>query len=89
MRTAKYIIVSEFGHEQAIVFGELLTHKDVAGHKKVIAAGQVSFSILNWESDSIRKDHEIEISCYGYSTSCAVSSRGADDAKIIRKSLGM
>jgi len=74
----KYIIVESNGLEMPIVFASLLNHREVAGARKVVAAGFVSFSIDNGAP-------ELNAECYGRSKSLNIGSRPDIDDKLIEQ----
>jgi len=80
----KYIIVESNGLEMPIVFASLLNHREVAGARKVVAAGFVSFSIDNGEYGFYRAP-ELNAECYGRSESLNISSRPGIDDKLIER----
>ena len=69
----KYIIVKRLG-EHAILFPEILTHKEVAGNRPVIAAGFVEIKGVEGRCGSIN----VTTYCYGRSISLDKDSRECD-----------
>lgn len=77
----KYLIVrSEFGVETAILFDEILNHKDVAGDQAVVSAGfvQVAGTSNKWGGVI----HETF--CYGESGALQKVARPEDTAIVER-----
>ena len=80
----KYIVVKgQFGDESAILFDELLTHKDVAQTQQVISAG---FVRVKGVVDRLGTEY-LETCCYGESTSLDKKSRGEVDTRIVTRAL--
>ena len=84
MATLKYIIVEENGHEHAILFPEIITHKQVsrvhrASDLHLVSAG---FCSINQKGES----GEFRVSRWGRSDSIPKDGRDEDKA-IIEKSL--
>lgn len=84
---AKYIIIEgEFGVEAPIVFSHLLTHVSVAGGRKVLGAGKVSFGVVADPNDRGYEPRMVmEANCYGESISLGIKSRGYEDDKLIEQ----
>lgn len=72
----KYIIVQDEGHDQAVVFSPIMSHKQMAGGLKVVAAGFCSF------------DGAGNVSVWGESVTLQVKSR-LQDYEIIRKQFNL
>jgi hypothetical protein len=77
---AKYIIVESNGLEMPIVFASLLKHKEVAGARKVVAAGFVFFRHGHGGEET-----NMVAECFGMSTSLEISSRPGIDDKLIER----
>ena len=69
----KYIIVHDSGLEKAILFDELLAHKDVAGRFNVVSAGFCSIGE--------------KVQVYGESVTLDMRSR-KEDVVLIEEALG-
>jgi len=70
----KYIIVqTSYGGEEAIIFGELLTHKEVAGNLDVISAGFCQLA-----------DGGFTYSVWGSSVTLGIGSR-KEDSEILNR----
>lgn len=67
----KYIVLDGSGCGDAIIFNEVLTHKEVAGSNKVLGAGFVSFYVDD------RGD--VKPQCFGESSTLGCKCRGKDD----------
>jgi len=80
----KYLILdnlSSFGNTDGpVIFPEFETHKAVAnrygGKEHVIAAGFVQIYV---------EEGKLKVSCFGSSQGLKASSRGEDDARMIRR----
>jgi hypothetical protein len=80
----KYIIVFSHGVETPILFPEWIGHAEVAGERKVIAAGLVRLTGGEQKWDTIVSSNEIQVKCFGRSPSLKVNSRGGEDAFLIQ-----
>ncbi len=69
----KYIIIDRLG-EWAILFPEILTHKEVVGNRTVISAGFVEIKGVEGRCGSINETTY----CYGRSISLDKDSRECD-----------
>ncbi len=79
---SKYIVFDSFWVEQAIVFPETMTHRQIAnfvGMSKVISAGFISLGIENGG---------ISVYPYGKSDSLEIGSRD-EDVIHLRRTLGI
>jgi len=83
--TVKYIIFERSGLEVPVIFGHLITHRDMyAGNLKPISAGFVTIFANEKEWDTITCSNEIVVSCWGESESMKLQSRKEIDAEIIK-----
>ncbi len=83
MSTSKYIILANNSFEEAVIFPDTMTHKEVANlflandtWKEVVAAG------------SVMVDDGSKVHCYGHSVSLNLQSRPGIDEKILGYTLG-
>jgi len=74
MDRAKYIIVQDGGLELPVIFSPLLKHSEVAGQRRIVAAGFCDIS-------------NNEVACWGKSVSLDIESRPEEDAKLIRRQI--
>ena len=85
MATLKYIIVKDEGFEHAIIFPEMLTHRQVAGvHNASCGPHLVAAGFCNIRQNEDTGD--IEVSRWGKSESIPKDGRDEDKA-ILEKSL--
>jgi hypothetical protein len=88
----KYVIVSENGNELAIVFSATLSHKQMAGRSKVVAAGFLSLAggtVTTWgKSESLETMQRGHLAMGGKSTVEGFQSRPQDE-EVIRRSLNL
>jgi hypothetical protein len=77
--SCKYIIVQNNGLEMAIVFNAILSHVQVAGNMKVVAAGEC------YLPDELNPNL---VSVWGGSVTLGIDSR-QEDAAVIKYSLGI
>ena len=73
----KYIV---FQDGSAITFSDTLSHKEVAGNKRVQSAGFCVVETYRDNFDNIKA----KVSCYGESTSLGVGSLSSDNEDVAR-----
>lgn len=84
----KYVVVEEMGIEVPIIFSELQKHTDIAGNKKVIAAGFCRFCgdvVLGEDANGSEDKTVAGVACWGESLGLKIKSRGNIDADLIMK----
>lgn len=81
MNKMKYIVINNSGFEEPVMFGETMTHSDVA----LALAG---FDATNIVSAGFVVGNSEGLTCYGRSVSLDKDSRPEEDTKLINRMLG-
>ena len=80
----KYIVINNRDLEIPIIFSDLLPHRDVAGDKEVVSAGECSFYVSSGAGKDVDK---VKVSVWGKSVGLNVLSR-KEDSLLIEKCFG-